>query len=331
VSDQTPARRGRSSRSSRARSASGSAKRGSREIHAPRASFEELEIRTEDGVALRAVVDDPPQGVALRGTCVLAHALVARKTEFGRRDRAGLAQAYAARGWRTIAFDFRGHGESTLPSGITDWGYDDLVRLDFPAVVECARAHGDGLPVIVAGHSLGAHVALAAQGTGRIAADAIVSIAGSVWLPALETSRLRWAAKATIAHATLAAVSRFGVLPARKLRLGSDDAPPRAVRELFRGATSDGRWRSTDGRDDYLASLANVVVPVCSVASDGDRVTCTPRAAAALVLRCGGPVELVVVRRSDDGRRPPGHMELVTTDRARSKLVAALAWIESKV
>ena len=46
--------------------------------YAPRASFEELEIRTADGVALRAVVDDPPEGVMLRGTCVMAHALFAR-------------------------------------------------------------------------------------------------------------------------------------------------------------------------------------------------------------------------------------------------------------
>ena len=69
------------------------------------------------------MVDDPPDGIALRGTCVMAHALFARKTEFGRRDRAGLAQAYAAAGWRTIAFDFRGHGESTLPRATRDWGY----------------------------------------------------------------------------------------------------------------------------------------------------------------------------------------------------------------
>ena len=87
---------------------SGARKREARAVHAPRSSFEELEIRTADGVALRAVVDDPPAGVALRGTCVMAHALFARKTEFGRRDSGGLAQAYAAAGWRTIAFDFRG-------------------------------------------------------------------------------------------------------------------------------------------------------------------------------------------------------------------------------
>ena len=90
------------------RARASSARKKARVTHSPRASFEELEIRTTDGIALRAVVDDPPEGIELRGTCVMAHAMFARKTEFGRRDRAGLAQAYAAGGWRTIAFDFRG-------------------------------------------------------------------------------------------------------------------------------------------------------------------------------------------------------------------------------
>ena len=150
----------------------------------PRASFEELEIHTADGIALRAVMDDPPEGVALLGTCVLGHAMFARKTSFGRRDRPGLAQALAAAGFRTIAFDFRGHGDS-VPSAPADYGYDDFVRFDLPAVVSAGQARGEGLPVIVVGHSLGGHVALASQGTNQMSADAIVGIAAKVWHPAL--------------------------------------------------------------------------------------------------------------------------------------------------
>jgi predicted alpha/beta hydrolase len=308
--------------------ATGGSRKNARAAHSPRASFEELEIRTADGVALRAVVDDPPDAVALRGTCVLAHAMFARKTEFGRRDRAGLAQAYAAGGWRTIAFDFRGHGESVLPQDAGEWGYDDLVRLDLPAVVDCARARSEGKPVIVVGHSLGAHAALAAQGTGRMVADGIVAIACNLWLRELETSRWRWAAKLALARAMLEAVNRVGRLPARRLRIGSDDASGRYVRDLL-GFMSQGRWGSTDGHDDYLASLARVVVPVCAVASDGDRVTCHPASAEAFARRCAGPVDMIRVARSDDGRGPPGHMEIVTTSRARSKLLAALAAVEA--
>ena len=304
-------------------------KKRRRDVHAPRASFEELEIRTADGVALRAVVDDPPEGIEPRGTCVMAHAMFARKSEFGRRERPGLAQAYAAQGWRTIAFDFRGHGESTLARGAPEWAYDDLVRLDLPAVFECARARSEGRPVLVVGHSLGGHVALAAQGSGKIAADGIIAIAANVWLRELETSRVRWAAKLALGRVMAESVTRMGRLPARRLRVGSDDASGAFVSDLLRFMREDG-WKSADGSDDYLASLAHVVVPVCAVSSAGDHVTCHPASADALARRCSGPLETIRIARSDDGRRAPGHMEMVTSDRARSKLLAALAWVESQ-
>lgn len=305
-----------------------------RPAHAPRASFEELEIRTEDGVALRAVVDDPPAGVALRGTCVLAHAMSARRSEFGRRDRPGLSHAYAQRGWRTIAFDFRGHGESPMPAGMGEWGgewgYDDLVRFDLPAVIGCARVRSDGKPVVIVGHSMGGHVALAAQGTGRIAADGLVVIACNLWLRQLETSRLRWALKLAAGRVMAVSLARLGHLPARRMRLGSDDASGRFVRDVLRFMRDD-RWTSEDGADDYLASLARVVCPVSAVSSDGDRMTCHPASAELFARRCGGPLDLVRIERSDDGQRAPGHMAMVTTARARTPLVEALAWVESKL
>src|SRR5688572_2133309 len=82
----------------------------------PRASFEELEIHAADGAVLRAVLDDPPDGAPFRCTLVLAHAMFCSKSTFGRRDRPGFASALAARGFRTVAFDFRGHGDSSGPA-----------------------------------------------------------------------------------------------------------------------------------------------------------------------------------------------------------------------
>lgn len=286
----------------------------------PRASFEELEIHTADGVALRAVMDDPPVGVALAGTCVLGHAMFARKTSFGRRDRPGLAHALAAAGFRTIAFDFRGHGDS--PS--SDYGYDDFVRFDLPSVVSAARARGEDMPVIVVGHSLGGHVALAAQGANLLEADAIVGLAANVWHPALERSLVRRAVKRVIASASIRAVARIGRVPARALRLGSDDASLRYIDDLFR-ITRRAAWRSADGTHDYLANLANVTIPVANVVGTKDRLMCHPTAGESFLKRCAGPTALYSA--------PAGHMDLVTSSRHHGVVLDAVRWaaLEAKI
>jgi predicted alpha/beta hydrolase len=288
---------------------------------------EAIEIRTTDGHVLRAEVREP-RG-ALVGVAVLAHAMFARKTEFERPAGGGLARFFAECGWRTVAFDFRGHGESGSGAAAGgSWSYDDLVQRDLPAVVACARARAKRVPVVVVGHSLGGHVALAAQGIGLLDADAIVAIASNVWLPSLEPSRPRWLLKRAVLMAIDAVAERRGYFPARTLRLGSDDESRAYVAAFVRFAMTD-TWRSDDDRHDYLAALTEVSIPVMSLTSAGDRLNCHPDCAERLVRRCAGPVLSETVRASDDGSTPPAHMEIVTSERARSAWNRAESWMRS--
>lgn len=284
---------------------------------APRASYEELEIRAFDGANLRAVVEEPPEGIAIRGTVVLAHAMFARKSSFGKRTRPGLARALAGRGFRAVAFDFRGHGDSKPPPG-ESWGYDDLVRSDLPAVVDYARSR-DELPVLVLGHSLGGHVALAAQGRQPLA-DAIVLASTNVWHRRFEPSRLRWATKLALASAMLLGSERGDGLHVRRLRLGTDDASAPYVRDLVRITLQD-RWRSADGTDDYLAGLARVKIPVASVLATDDRILCHPACGNAFVRACGGPIRVFSTKG--------GHMGTVTGDPAPA--LDAVEWALGQV
>lgn len=283
----------------------------------PRASYEELEIRAFDGARLRAIVEEPPAGTPIRASIVLAHAMFVRKSSFGRRGKPGLARALADRGLRAIAFDFRGHGDSAPPPG-ESWAYDDLVRSDLPAVVDYARAQ-DELPILVLGHSLGGHVALAAQGTKPLA-DAIVLASTNVWHRSFEPSRLRWAGKIAIASAMLLGSERANGLRARRLRLGTDDASAAYVRDLVRITLQD-RWRSADGHDDYLEALSTITIPVASVLASDDRVLCHPASGEAFVRRCGGPIEIF--------RTVGGHMGTVTGDPAPA--LAAVDWALAQV
>ena len=291
---------------------------------------ETIEIHTASGPPLFATVREPPRGVKLTGTAVLAHAMFARRSEFERRKGTrggGLAPFLCGHGWRTIAFDFRGHGDSGAgaASGAT-WSYDDLVRDDLPAVVACARARSRRAPVVVVGHSLGGHVALAAAGTGALDADAIAMFGANVWLRALEPSRARWAVKRGIMAGVDAVCRKVGYFPARALRMGSDDEPSLYMAALSRVAR-EGRWGSDDGRVSYEDALARVKIPVHAIASDGDRLNCHPDCAAVFAGRCGGPTSFDRIDAADDGGKAPGHMEMVTTDAAKGAWERLAEWM----
>jgi predicted alpha/beta hydrolase len=291
---------------------------------------EQIDIRTSDGWSLRADVHEPA-GAAF-GTAVLTHAAMARRSEFDRPRGAGVARFFVEHGWRVVAFDFRGHGDSgpTAVEGAS-FGYDDFVTCDLPAVHAFARTRGHrNRPVVLVGHSLGGHAALAAQAAGLVAFDRLVLVGANVWLRQLEPSLVRWLVKRTSLFAALAMCRRLGRFPARAMRLGSDDESLAYVDDVERFART-GVWGSANGGVDYLSSLARVRIPVLQMVSNGDRIECTPDCGERFVACCGGPHEVLRIERGDDGGPPPDHMGLVTGGRTRSSWQHAEAWLRGGV
>jgi predicted alpha/beta hydrolase len=291
--------------------------------------LEVIEVRTADGQTLFADVRTPERGA--RGVAVLAHAMFARRAEFEKPTGQGLAALLADRGYVTIAFDFRGHGESgpSAKEG-ADWSYDDLVRSDLPAVASSAKARFPDLPLMVLGHSLGGHVALASQGTGALEADALVLVAANVWMQQRERSLRSWIKKRAIAEVLGVLSRRRGFFPARTLRLGSDDEAPRYMQALTRMAR-EGRWTSDDGKDDYGALAERVRIPVATVTSEGDRLMCSPDCGERMIEETRGPRLCLRVAEGDDGSPAPGHMELVTSGLVRNVYRRVLAWLEGEI
>jgi predicted alpha/beta hydrolase len=291
---------------------------------------EAIDIRTTDAWSLRADVHEAagdPRGVA-----VLAHAMMASRTEFDRPTGEGLARFLVGRGWSVVAFDFRGHGDSSPRAGEgAHYGYDDLVTRDLPAVYAFARSRARRKrPVILVGHSLGGHVGLAAQGADLASFDGIVAFAANVWLPELEPSRARWLAKRAALSAAARVTRWIGRFPARAARIGSDDESLEYFEDLAR-FTRTGAWTSRDGARDYLALLARVRVPVVQVVTDGDRINCAPECGARFIARCAGPREVVRVSQSDDGGPAPDHMGLVVGAGARGAWARAEEWIRERI
>ncbi len=263
------------------------------------------------------------------GVAVLAHALMARRTSFYRPKAASLAALLVERGWRVVAFDFRGHGDSRpTPREGAAFGYDEFVRHDLAAVCEFAREQARASePVVVVGHSLGGHAAVVAQGSGAARVDAIVGIgAAPPFLRAHEPSLPRWWAKRAALASMAAVARRVGRFPARAMRLGSDDEATACCEDFDRYART-GHWTSRDGQVDYLAALGKVRVPFLQVVSEGDHFECVPVCGERLAACCGGPREVVRVTHGDGGAPPPSHMGLVTSAHVRGAWEGIETWM----
>ncbi len=266
---------------------------------------------TSDGQGLGGEVFEP--NGAPRATVILLHAMMADRRSFRGQD--GLPGVLAADGFRVWVADFRGRGRSPAVS----FQYDDLVRYDVPALVRAARELGG--PVAIVGHSLGAHVALAAA--PEALADAYLLLAGNVWMPQLDASRRRRLLRSITMRAFLAA-SSGGVFPARALRIGPVDEPRAYVEDLARFWRED-RWASRAGID-YLAGLAHIDVPVLSIAGRGDLLmahTVGARAFAAHLPRA----EFRIAGKESGLSIDVGHMGLVTDRVSRPVWMEASRWL----
>lgn len=296
---------------------------GGRVLRPPKTTSEALELRASDGVSLACTVHTPEKRSI--GDVVLVHGAFSRQSSFT--WPGGLADFFREAGHRVMTFDFRGHGKSGTPARDGGgWTYDDLVRRDLPAVVDALRARRARGPLWIVGHSLGGHVALAAQGVGLVRADGIVTMGTTLWRRS-NASAIGWVGKRALLRFFSEAAERRGYFPARFFRVGSDDEALGYVRDMDRIAR--GEWKSADGQDDYDAGMRSITAPVYAIASDGDRLQSSPAAVRSFHASCKDLV-VDVISRADDGGPPPNHAELVTTRKARSAYERAVVFLRDR-
>jgi predicted alpha/beta hydrolase len=278
----------------------------------PPAESEVITLATTSGVTL-AVELREPRGA--RGTAILLHSAMASRRIWKASGNGGFAGVLAEHGVRTLALDFRGHGDSGIcASRGGRWSFDDLVREDLPALCRAVRERWPRDRLTLVGHSLGGLVAIAAVATGLGDADAIVALATNVWLPGEEPNDFLRARKAAMVGVMRALTRARGYFPARAFRVGSDDEAEPYVEGWARNWDRD-EWMNDDLGVDYRAAMATLRVPILALASVGDRVLCTPQAAFRFIGRASrANVRFELIRRSDDdGHDPPDHMAMVTT------------------
>ena len=125
-------------------------------------------ISAVDGLGLQAYGWITPEP---RATVVIAHGAAEHALRYER-----FATAVKAAGYNVLAVDHRGHGASSPPERLGDYGdsgWNGLVA-DLGQLVAQARVTGEGRPVVLFGHSMGA---MAAQ---QLAPDCSTEIAALI-------------------------------------------------------------------------------------------------------------------------------------------------------
>jgi predicted alpha/beta hydrolase len=291
---------------------------------------EPIACTTPDGWRLRGDLLLPK---APRAGAVLAHSIMATRRTMDRPRGAGLASTLAEQGIAVLNFDLRAHGEST--PGVSEgasYTYDDIATRDLPTLVGFARTALPGLPVAVVGHSLGGHAGLFAASLYPAAApDAVVAIAANIWLPSLEPSPVRRAAKRLTLGSWLLVARAKGYFDPRPFGLGTT-AEARACIQQFADAYAKDRFTTVDGRIDYMAALKRLAIPVFAISSEGDRLLAHPACVAnflSFIDPSRAATKVTVVRAACVGEAAPDHMELVTRASSRPIWRAIAAFVLS--
>jgi alpha-beta hydrolase superfamily lysophospholipase len=220
-------------------------------------------LTTSDGIEL-AVRSWSASGEP-RASVVLVHGLAATKDN---PELVAVATALQERGFNVLAYDARGHGEST---GICTLGDDE--RYDVAAAVEHVRH--DGLPLVVVGASMGGIAVL------RYAADD-PTLAGVVTVSSPADWRL---------HRSPGTIALAGMI---RTRLGRAFAA-----RLFRVRLSP-HWTYPESPRNLAG---RVVSPLAVVHGERDHFIPT-REAAALFSASGGERRLFLVPRMGHAFHP---------------------------
>jgi predicted alpha/beta hydrolase len=197
------------------------------------------------------------------------------------------AKACADHGYHVLLPELPGNGASLpRPSWRFDYGYRELVDDYLPGLVEEMRSRCGDVPLILIGHSLGAHAGMLATLQNRISVEALVTVAGG------HIHYRNWVGKGSgrvrmFAWLVAGLSYAFGRVPGRYLGLGGPQA-----RTLMREWSRIIRSGSFSHIARQLERTA--AIPALSIGYEGDFMA-PSKSVASLAHMLGGDMEWVPV------------------------------------
>ncbi|HEU4410527.1 MAG TPA: alpha/beta fold hydrolase [Polyangiaceae bacterium] len=217
---------------------------------APDGARAEGRLYLAEGPVLAGVVLTPAMGVAARYYDAFASEL-------------------ASLGLTVLVAELRGIATSSVRAGrAVDFGYYELAALDLPAALAALRERCRGVPIFLAGHSLGGQISLlfAALFPGEVAGVALMASGSPHYLG--------WPAGVRLGvlgvFGLLTRISRgLGYLPGRALGFGGREARRLIAEWAAWGRT--GRLEPRGAPPALDRAFAQIDLPVLSLSFGGDR------------------------------------------------------------
>ncbi|MGB0647274.1 MAG: alpha/beta fold hydrolase [Bradymonadia bacterium] len=279
---------------------------GTRHLSVKTPVSKDVTITTSDHIQLSGRLYQP--SAPPKALVICAHAMMVDMRTF---EKSGFVNALSTRGYAVFVFNFRGRDEKAP----LDWSYDELVRLDVPAVIDTVNQHCPTLAKVWLGHSLGGHVGLAAMSTGHLGElSGMVLVSTNVWLPSLESNFTRRRLKSIYMMIGRLLVLSNGTIPVKRFNLGTVDEAKTYLRDLMTWWRND-RWSSSEDGESYFAGLANLECPLLSVVGSQDKLEAHPTSVRAFLNAFGPKNSQVLIADADwtEGRVPTDHMRLITS------------------
>lgn len=237
---------------------------------------EQIGITAADGASSKITVfaADPALDAPVL-VCIPAMGTAARYYE-------PLAGPIVREGWRFVTADLRGIGSSSVrvKRGV-DFGYREMVELDWPAVVQKARERFSGSAVYLLGHSLGGQLScLYLAANPSAVAGLVLAAAPSVYWRGWDIALNAGVTAGTQAACAVARV--LGYFPGRRLGFGGSEAR-RVMRDWARQART-GRYEPRGAAIDCERLLSELDAPVLAFSFEGDFLS-PPRAVGNLLAK----------------------------------------------
>lgn len=179
-----------------------------------------------------------------------------------------LLESFVARGYTTAVADLRGLGASSVrPRRGTDFGYREMVELDYPAYLTALRDHLGDRPIYLLGHSLG----------GQLAALHLArepdSLAGLVLVAACTVYHRNWGPWRgpvlwAVANGYDVVARTLGYFPGQRLGFGGTEAAT-VMRDWAHNART-GEYAPQGTSFDYEGRLRDVTCPILGLTIEGD-------------------------------------------------------------